>query len=207
MAGGRKLSFNKELALEAAMQVFWQKGYVGASLSDLTQAMGINKPSMYSTFGNKEALFTQATNLYVEQQAAPHLQWLYKANMTIEKRIKEFLMSTVVGQCQNTLPKGCYISACINESSNDTIPRESRQLIVDLNQHMQTELERLLREDEESKSQGYDKRANEIALSLNSLLCGTATMAKAGRNEKELESVVNAMLLGLGLVESREPFW
>ena len=57
MTSGRKKLFDENTALNAAMDVFWQKGYVGASLADLTQRMGINKPSMYSAFGNKEALF------------------------------------------------------------------------------------------------------------------------------------------------------
>jgi len=56
VASGRKKSFGENTALNAAMEVFWQKGYVGASLTDLTTRMGINKPSMYSSFGNKEAL-------------------------------------------------------------------------------------------------------------------------------------------------------
>ena len=62
MAGGRQRSFDKQQALENAMRVFWQKGFIGASLMDLTESMGINKPSMYAAFGNKEQLFIQATN-------------------------------------------------------------------------------------------------------------------------------------------------
>ena len=54
---GRPKSFDKEIALEKALDVFWTQGYDGASLKDLTQAMGINKPSMYATFGNKEQLY------------------------------------------------------------------------------------------------------------------------------------------------------
>lgn len=201
MAGGRKLSFDKDLALESAMQVFWQKGYIGASLSDLTQAMGINKPSMYSTFGNKEALFNQATSLYVEQQAAPHLQWLYKPAETLHDRIKGFLLSTIAGQCQATEPKGCYIAACIGESSNDSVPENTRKLVLDINQHMQQALEDLLNEDEESVLLGLDANAANIALSFNTLLSGTATMARAGKTEKELEYTVDAVLSGIGLTQ------
>ena len=48
------------------MEVFWQKGYEGASLPDLTEAMGINRPSLYAAFGNKEALFRKALDSYTE---------------------------------------------------------------------------------------------------------------------------------------------
>ncbi len=199
MTAGRKLSFNKELALEAAMNVFWQKGYVGTSLSDLTRAMGINKPSMYSTFGNKEALFSQTTTLYAEQQAAPHLKWLEKSDMPLKDRVKGFLMSTIDGQCKLSMPRGCYIAACIAESSNDSVPEKIRQMVLQINQHMQSELEALLLNDEESKALNLDKRAAGIALGFNTLLSGTATMARAGKTEKELEKVVDIMLLGIGL--------
>jgi AcrR family transcriptional regulator len=63
---GRPREFAVDKALDRALKVFWRKGYEGASLADLTQAMGINRPSLYAAFGNKEALFKKAINRYVE---------------------------------------------------------------------------------------------------------------------------------------------
>ena len=62
---GRPRAFNPEVALEKALQVFWRRGYAGASLSELTAAMGITRPSLYAAFGNKEELFHKALDLYV----------------------------------------------------------------------------------------------------------------------------------------------
>lgn len=61
---GRPREFDPEEALSAALQVFWSRGYEGASLAELTEAMGITKPSLYACFGNKEALFHKALDLY-----------------------------------------------------------------------------------------------------------------------------------------------
>jgi AcrR family transcriptional regulator len=63
---GRPRGFCEDTALEAAMRVFWEKGYEGASLTDLTEAMGINRPSLYAAFGDKESLFRRAIALYAE---------------------------------------------------------------------------------------------------------------------------------------------
>jgi AcrR family transcriptional regulator len=63
---GRPRAFDAEQALHRAMQVFWRKGYLGTSLSDLTDAMGINRPSLYAAFGNKRSLFRKALGHYAK---------------------------------------------------------------------------------------------------------------------------------------------
>ena len=67
---GRPRAFGTDKALDRALQVFWEKGYEGTSLSDLTKAMGINRPSPCAAFGNKEALFRKALDRYVEETIA-----------------------------------------------------------------------------------------------------------------------------------------
>ena len=67
---GRPRAFDVDEALDRALEVFWRKGYEGASLPDLTEAMGINRPSLYAAFGNKEALFRKAIDRYAEGPAA-----------------------------------------------------------------------------------------------------------------------------------------
>ncbi|MFC9065431.1 TetR/AcrR family transcriptional regulator [Streptomyces harbinensis] len=67
---GRPRGFDADAALEAAMRVFWEQGYDGASLTDLTAAMGITRTSMYAAFGNKEELFRKALDRYTEGPAS-----------------------------------------------------------------------------------------------------------------------------------------
>jgi AcrR family transcriptional regulator len=70
MPRGRPRAFDADKAIDRALDVFWRKGYEGASLAELTKAMGINRPSLYAAFGNKEALFRKALDRYVEGPAA-----------------------------------------------------------------------------------------------------------------------------------------
>src|SRR5690606_8539309 len=64
VSSGRPRAFDPNVALDRAMRVFWEKGYEGASLAGLTEAMGINPPSLYAAFGNKETLFQQVLARY-----------------------------------------------------------------------------------------------------------------------------------------------
>jgi AcrR family transcriptional regulator len=70
LAPGRPRAFDTEKALDSAMQVFWRKGYLGTSLSDLTDAMGINRPSLYAAFGNKKSLFRRVLERYSKGPSA-----------------------------------------------------------------------------------------------------------------------------------------
>jgi AcrR family transcriptional regulator len=68
VAIGRPREFDLDKALDHALEVFWRNGYEGSSIADLTEAMGINPPSLYAAFGNKEGLFRKALDRYVAQR-------------------------------------------------------------------------------------------------------------------------------------------
>ena len=69
---GRHREFDVEKVLDAALCVFWRKGYEGASYADLTEAAGVERPALYSAFGNKEALFRRALDRYYERYLDYH---------------------------------------------------------------------------------------------------------------------------------------
>ncbi|WP_433335649.1 TetR/AcrR family transcriptional regulator [Spirillospora sp. CA-294931] len=67
---GRPREFDVDKGLDIALDVFWRQGYEGTALSDLTEAMGINRPSLYAAYGNKESLFFRAIERYFDGPAA-----------------------------------------------------------------------------------------------------------------------------------------
>jgi TetR/AcrR family transcriptional regulator, copper-responsive repressor len=199
MAGGRKRAFDEDAALQAAMGVFWQKGYVGSSLSDLTQSMGINKPSMYSTFGNKEELFVKATKYYIENKAKIHSKLLFEPNVPLKLRLRNYLMSVVSAQCESEHPKGCYIVLCQSEMASGDMPEEANRLLTDAGGYIQALLAGIFNDDLEAQALGLNDNAKNKALCLATTLRGTASMARAGEPLSELECVIDHSLKGIGL--------
>src|SRR4029077_15769536 len=115
---GRPRSFDKEKALDAALQVFWRKGYEGASLTDLTSAMGIEKPSMYAAFGDKEQLFRQVLDHY--QKGPANMMFAALQEPTARRVIERLLRESADAGSNPDTPRGClYVQgalACSGES-------------------------------------------------------------------------------------------
>ena len=108
MAGalrGRPRKFCINAALAAALQVFWSKGYEGASISDLTEAMGVTRPSLYAAFGNKESLFRKALDLY-EREKLAFMGAVLEAS-TARGVAERFLTNALDVQTAVSGPKGC----------------------------------------------------------------------------------------------------
>jgi len=198
VSSGRKKSFDENTALNAAMNVFWQKGYVGASLTDLTHRMGINKPSMYSTFGNKASLFTQATQYYIDNKMKPHIALLFEDGISLKQRIKNHMMSIVSMQCESEQTKGCFLVLCQSEIISGDIPEEAEQLLKEADMLPIQLYTDLFISDAESKTMGLDTNAQANGLSIYTLLKGTASMARSGIDKSELEYSIDRMLDGIG---------
>jgi len=104
---GRPRAFDSEVALDRAMHVFWTKGYEGASLSNLTRAMRINRPSLYAAFGNKEELFLKVLDRY----ANGPLAYFRKALAAPKARevIEQILLGAADMATDPKLPAGCLM--------------------------------------------------------------------------------------------------
>jgi AcrR family transcriptional regulator len=104
---GRPCGFDKGEALEAAMRVFWEKSYEGATLTELTEAMGVNRSSMYAAFGDKESLFT----LTVARYAAGPVSYMQEAlkQPTLRSVVEALLRGTAEFLGASSNPRGCLM--------------------------------------------------------------------------------------------------
>ena len=121
---GRPRAFDVDLALDRALHVFWRKGYEGASLSDLTKAMRINRPSLYAAFGNKETLFRKTLDRYSKGPTAFSHDALRAP--TARAVVERLLRGTVDLLTDRRTPRGCLIvqSALACGAAADSIRQE-----------------------------------------------------------------------------------
>ncbi len=104
---GRPANFEHEEALQKALHVFWTRGYEGTSIAELTQALGINRPSIYAAFGNKEELFRKALAKYLAGPVAYVAEALKQP--TAKQVVAMFLTQSAELLSNPDYPKGCMV--------------------------------------------------------------------------------------------------
>ena len=109
MARGRPRKTDPEEALDAAMKLFWRKGFDGTSLQDLVAVTGMAKPGLYAAFGDKEALYEKTMEHYIEAYGCPLLTYLEGLQGSLRE-----IMAGYLGRIADTVsnpvnPCGCYI--------------------------------------------------------------------------------------------------
>lgn len=190
-ARGRPREFCVDAALAAALGVFWSKGYEGASMADLTEAMGITKPSLYAAFGNKEALFHKALDLYEKEK----LDYTRAALEQPSARAvaEHFMRGAVAAQTSTCGPKGCLgvisATACGAEAESikaDVIKRRASSQAALVERFRQAKRDGDLPDHVEPEAlTGY----------LYAILQGMAVLAGSGATREELERVVDTSLM------------
>jgi len=107
MSAGRPRTFDADKALDSALELFWRHGYEGTSLAMLTQAMGINVPSLYAAFGNKEALFMKALEKYL---AGPAFYWPAALEEPTARRVAQKIWEGSINLATHpAYPGGCLL--------------------------------------------------------------------------------------------------
>jgi AcrR family transcriptional regulator len=189
---GRPRSFDRELALRRAMEVFWALGYEGATLNDLQKAMGgITPPSFYAAFGSKEELFREAVDLYSRTLGVPMMKALAE-NPTARASIEGLLETAVESFCKPGLPRGCMLvlGAINNAPANNSVQDYLRGLRARRRKVIQKRLERGVSERE--LPSGLDLAA--LASFYTTVVDGLAIQARDGAPRKALKFAVRCAM-------------
>jgi AcrR family transcriptional regulator len=142
MVLGRPREFDREAALEAAMFLFWRKGFEATSMNDLCDAMGVRSPSLYAAFGSKEALYLEVMERYVETHGPPIWAGLAEG-ATARAGIENLLIAASEHLPKSrTLPAGCMATlAAVADEWPASIARVVRKVRLDMLGRLRARLE------------------------------------------------------------------
>jgi AcrR family transcriptional regulator len=191
MSAGRKRSFDEEQALEAAMRIFWHQGYAGTSLSDLTEALGISKPSLYAAFGNKEQLFARALVRYGRHYGLPHAEKLLEPrDATLRQRLRTYLASVARMLTDPALPGGCLIALSSCEAGGGNLPQQACTTLAGVRGETRRVLAEVFSRERTDGQLGPDRDPDVLARYVMTLMMGMAVMARSGARLDDLEPVI-----------------
>ena len=178
-----------DAALSAALSVFWSKGYEGASLTDLTEAMGITRPSLYAAFGNKEALFRKALDLYEREKLAFMSQAL---DAPSARGVAERMLNSALDMQTGSGPRGC-----LNVISSLACGSEAEAVKAEVVARRASSEEALRHRFERAQSEGdlpANVDASGLVRYLLAILQGMAVQAGSGVSRQDLSQLVSIAL-------------
>ncbi len=189
---GRPRGFDRETALQAALAVFWERGFEGTRVSDLTDAMGLNAPSLYATFGSKEDLFREAVGYYNAPDRSPTSIALERPG-PIRDAVEAVLRDNAREYADPDTPPGCLIVlAGIAYSTETEVVRDLLKACRD------EDRERLLGRIRSGIKAGElpaALNAERLASFMMTVLYGLSIQARDGATLDELESTVDLAMI------------
>jgi AcrR family transcriptional regulator len=186
----RPRSFDRERALDRAVEQFWRHGYEATSIAALTEAMGINPPSLYAAFGDKRKLFTEAVERYQQTYGAPAVRALAE-EPTARAAIERVLREAAADYTDPAHPWGCMIiSAAVNCGSPD-VEAELR----DGREATKATIRARIQADVDEGRLPAETDAEALATFYASVIQGMSTQARDGIGRERLEQVAAQAML------------
>ncbi|HEU4776488.1 MAG TPA: TetR/AcrR family transcriptional regulator [Telluria sp.] len=190
---GRPRTFDIDFALDRAVEVFWKHGFQDASMHELTEAMGLSKPSLYAAFGDKEALYLKTLERYVQLLIERHAAAL-NDEADGRRAVEGFLRSLAKMLADPALPGGCFIINGTADCGGSTIPATVElALRAALQGSEMMVLERLVRAQREGDLPEA-AMPEALAAMFGSLIAGLAVLAKSGASEAKLNTVIDTAM-------------
>jgi AcrR family transcriptional regulator len=191
---GRPRSFDENDVLDRAMRVFWAKGYDGASLDDLSAAMGIGRPSMYGAFGDKDAVFMRCLERFAETVAAGPLRFL-EEEANVRNAVRAYMRGvacyTVSDSC-----RGCMVGAVASLVDDDKVREFVVAKVAASEEAIARRLRRAIAEGELPDDFPVERRARRLA---NAMLALSARARQGACLDTLMEDAEDAVEMALTL--------
>ncbi|MEC3982128.1 TetR/AcrR family transcriptional regulator [Amycolatopsis sp. H20-H5] len=185
---GRPRAFDREKVLAEAMHVFWERGYEGASLAELTAAMGINPPSLYAAFGGKESLFREALELYGVTDGQYTARAL-REQPTARASVEAMLRDNARAYCEPGHPTGCMV---VLAATNYTGASQGvHDYVAELRAATKDKLRKRLRQGVEEGELAEDADVGALATFYTTVLHGLSLQARDGADRAELDRAID----------------
>ena len=180
---GRPRTFDRDTVLDRALVTFWAKGYTAASLDDLTESMGINRPSLYAAFGSKHDLYMEVIDRYSATLGCQPVKALL-GEPDIEKAVAAFFEATIRCVTSKDGPKGCMIVSVAAEDAetDEQVRNKLTGMFAETNRVITDRF--LVAQDNGQLSQESDPEA--LAHMTISITHSFSTRARVGASRKEL---------------------
>lgn len=187
----RHKEFDREEALQKAMEIFWRRGYEATSIQDLVEHMGINRQSIYDTFGDKHALYLAALDRYREQSAAQFVE-LLEGPGSLKKSLRRLFDSVIDEATTDESRRGCFMANATMELAagcTETATRAETNL-----QHVERAFEGALKRAQGAGEIASGRSPRSLARFLFNNLVGLRVMAKTTRDRRVLEDIMRVTL-------------
>jgi AcrR family transcriptional regulator len=190
---GRPREFDTDVALERALEVFWRKGYEGTSMADLTEAMGISRPSLYAAFGNKEELFRHVFDRYADGPGA-------YAREALNAPTAQAVAGQLLHGAADALTNPCYPHGCLSVQGALACGDAAESIRVELCARRAAFEDSLCKRFERARAEGDlppDTDCCDLARYIMVVTGGMAVQAFGGASRDQLHAIASMSLKAL----------
>jgi AcrR family transcriptional regulator len=187
---GRPLSFDRETALHQAMLVFWRHGYEATSLSDLTAAMGVTAPSIYSAFGDKKRLFLEAIDRYLSETVTS--ESVISQAPTAREAASGLLRAAAIGFTGTNTPSGCLLAS--SAISCSAAAADVQKALAVIRRKIEMRLKNKIVQAVQIGEMGAEIDAEATAAHIMAVIQGMSTLARDGATREKLMRVAAAAI-------------
>ncbi len=187
----RVKQFDEKEVLEKAMELFWKQGFHATSMQDLVSYLGINRASLYDTFGGKQQLFGKALDHYIQTHGIQSQQ-LLQGKESVKKVILTLLSNAIQEAISDKEGKGCFVVNTTTELANCD-PNIKEKVVYNQKRFLET-FERLLKEGQRKGEINSDKDPRALAVSLFIIFSGLRVVGKAYWTAEDLKKIIAPVL-------------